>query len=270
MTKRWIGTGRVGTLALVSVMLLGAIAPVWGQGDRKADRPKKQKKEKYAVVHIGERVQVMLQSEVVPARKQVDQDYREAVQSWQQAKRDAKKSKEKFTDKKPVPTVFKIVASNLASEEAAEAKRKKYEAALSSKGTKKSGKFAVVAINGEYRVLPAKEVAKVKRDVAAEHRAAMKEYSAAKAAAKKAGEEFTEPRPVKGVVKVISAKFATADLAQAHLEKITAKVKPEDKEGAAPTPEGSDAPEGAEEDDTEEEDEEEEAPDGAGGDDTDE
>ena len=84
--------------------------------------------------------------EAVPAKDlkkrktELAKEYKESVKAWKEAKKAAKKAKEKFTDKKPKAKPFKIVATGLKGQEAADAHIAKLLEAIRKAKEKKESK----------------------------------------------------------------------------------------------------------------------------------
>ncbi len=101
-----------------------------GKDSRKKDTGKKEKeksskkkdataREKYAIVTIGETTRVVKASELAGIRQEIVKRYRADLKAWQDAGKEARKAKQKFTQPKPARTLFKVVATNFSTEDAA-------------------------------------------------------------------------------------------------------------------------------------------------------
>jgi len=106
------------TLVLLSLLLLP------GVGNAKDEEEKGGKKEKpvqYAVVLLNEDYVVVPVKDLKQHKKKAEDAYKEEVKAHKEAKKAAKKAKEKFDDPAPKKPVYKVVGSNLASEDEAKA-----------------------------------------------------------------------------------------------------------------------------------------------------
>lgn len=82
---------------------------------------------------------------------------------------------------------------------------------------------AVVQIDGEYDVVVKTEVAALKKKLAGEHKRALADHKAAKAAAKKNKEKFTDPQP-----KARKLKLIKASIEQSKAHALVTKLKEKD------------------------------------------
>lgn len=80
--------------------------------------------------------------------------------------------------------------------------------------------FVVVKVGKNYEVAKKDDVAARRKELAAQHDKAMREWQAAKDAAKEAGTEFQTPAPVPTEVTVVPGEHASKDAAQAAVKKL--------------------------------------------------
>lgn len=203
-------------IALV-IVLLSVVT-----GSAEAQRPPKKRaaaKTKWIVVQNGDEISTADASSLKQLQKQADQDYKDAVRSWTEAKKAAKKAKERFTDKKPVKQKVKKLGGPYRSEAEAEQALRKFRAARSKASARRSGgsskgAWTVVEVDGDRRVIEKKALAALKKQLAADHRAAVKEWTAAKAAARKSKEKFDRKKPAAPKVKPLGKSFASEEAAR--------------------------------------------------------
>lgn len=101
-----------------------------GGGKDSSEKAKKTANEKYAVVRIGDNVRMVKLAELADLRKEVDDKFKRDLERWDEAKKSAEKEKKKFTRPKPVKQQVKVLASNLAGEEAAKKKKDEFEKSI--------------------------------------------------------------------------------------------------------------------------------------------
>jgi hypothetical protein len=104
------------------------------------DEEEPPKKEKFAVIQIGEELSIIAADEVDATQKKLAQEYKSALEAWNEAKKAAAKNKAKFTDPKPQARKVKVVANNVRSREEAQEKLDKLEAARKKKEEVKTDK----------------------------------------------------------------------------------------------------------------------------------
>ncbi|MCA8958887.1 MAG: hypothetical protein KDC38_00175 [Planctomycetes bacterium] len=78
-----------------------------------------EKKESWAVVRVGEELQVMLSTEVKKTVQQVKADYEKQSKEWNEARAAAAKAKKSFDTPKPTKLVVKVLNAKLESREKA-------------------------------------------------------------------------------------------------------------------------------------------------------
>ena len=166
---------------------------------------------------------------VIPApeakdlKKQLDAEWKEASKRYAADRKAAAKNKQEFTAEKPARPKVKVIKSGFPNKEAAEAARDKMrgkakpKAAKSPKGSKTS--FVVVLVGDQHRVLEASKLKQLKADTALLDKQALKDFEAAKKAAKKAKEPFDQKKPKKKTIKVVK-KFSSEEEANAFLEEL--------------------------------------------------
>lgn len=105
------------------------------------------KAETFAVIEIDSSVKVVTKSELARLQKEVEEEYKKAVQAYNQARKNAVRKKQKFSDPSPKKRKVKVIGSSFKSEEKAItfmekflAKKKKGEEKLNKKKSKEKGK----------------------------------------------------------------------------------------------------------------------------------
>ncbi|MCB9881886.1 MAG: hypothetical protein H6834_08860 [Planctomycetes bacterium] len=93
------------------IALLGLAAPVTAQD--------KTKKDPFVVVETSGEFQTMKKSEVAEYKKRVEAEYKEAVKAHDEAKKEAAKKKEKFTQPKPAKPAVKAHGGTFETEQEA-------------------------------------------------------------------------------------------------------------------------------------------------------
>ncbi|MFK7740096.1 MAG: hypothetical protein AB8H80_07200 [Planctomycetota bacterium] len=107
--------------------------------------------------------------------------------------------------------LFLLAASSLASSTTAQKRDKPQKA--------KPVMCAIVKIDAEYQIVNKAEVADLKKRLTLEHKTALASHKAAKKAAKKNKEKFTDKPPKAPVFKIVKASIEQIK-AEAALEKI--------------------------------------------------
>lgn len=218
------------------IFATAAVAPMdtgLAAQNRKSDRPskkndKKTKKERpavYAVVKIGETLRVVPKSELKALKKKVDQDNKQARKDWQEAKKAAKKAKQKFDAKPPKKVGMKVIRAGFKSEDAANAFKASKESGGGSKSATRAERFVVVDAGGEAKVITQAEFADSRKKADAEHKTALAAWSKAKREAAKAKQAFTEPRPKRVDMKKLAGPFPGRDKADAFVAKRKAQAE---------------------------------------------
>jgi hypothetical protein len=92
-----------------------------GGGSKKGRAPSggRDKPTSYAIVDVGGEMKIVEKSELSEMRKRADDNYRQAVKDHAQARKDAAKKKEKFTDPRPQKATIKTVGPIFKSKEKA-------------------------------------------------------------------------------------------------------------------------------------------------------
>ena len=120
------------TKIMLGLAILCLALPTSAQ--KKAGKAKKEKSESYTVVKVDQDYRVCTKSEAKDLKKNLDADYKKAVEDYNNRKSQAKKNKAKFTEAKPKKAKLKTVKAGLKSKEAAE----EYVAKLREKDAKKA------------------------------------------------------------------------------------------------------------------------------------
>lgn len=199
--------------------------------------------EKWAVVRVDDEVRVIESSGVKDLRKSLDEEWKAATRQYAEARKQASKAKEEFTEPKPSKRVFKVLKDGFKSQELATAAREEWEVKLgvsakegsegkegkegdegkegkeSKEAAGGSGSFVVVQAGTQHQILDAALLKEFKQDVAARDKQALQDYAEAKKAAKQAKEPFEQKPPKKTQVKVLK-KFPSEEAARAFLEKL--------------------------------------------------
>jgi hypothetical protein len=124
---------RIAACALACLAALSPTALAQDEGEPA-------KKEKLAVIQIGEELSIVDADEVPATQKRLAQEYKTALEAWNEAKKQAAKNKTKFADPKPQARKLKVIANNLRSREEAQEKLDKLEGARKKKEEVKSDK----------------------------------------------------------------------------------------------------------------------------------
>lgn len=127
-------------LALCSFVSLGL--PARGEDKDKDPAPAADKVVPHGVVQVGEEFLAVETAKLKDHKKEHDKAYKDAVKAWEAAKKEAKKSKEKFTTAKPKPIFYKVIAPKLKSLEAATAQAAKLKEELEKEKERKRAKEA--------------------------------------------------------------------------------------------------------------------------------
>jgi hypothetical protein len=107
---------------------------------QKPARPSKQKAESYQIVQLDDAYQVMKKSEIAAFKKQLEVDYKAAVEAHREARKAAAKEKRKFTDPPPKRPQVKVHGKSFKSEAEAQAEIEKQEAKKKGRSGKGSGR----------------------------------------------------------------------------------------------------------------------------------
>lgn len=120
------------TKILLGLAVLCLALPLSAQ--KKAGKAEKEKKESYSVVKVDQDYRVCTKTEAKDLKKNLDADYKKAVDDYNNRKAQAKKNKAKFSEAKPKKAKLKTVKAGLKSKEAAD----EYVAKLREKDAKKA------------------------------------------------------------------------------------------------------------------------------------
>ena len=184
---------------------------------KKTSKGKKTPSATFVLIDVDGTLQIAGNAaEVTTLRRDLREKYKEDLKLHRDAKSQAKKNKEKFTDKPPVRGKLRIVKRNLASREAAEAAMEKELAARE----RKLGTFSVVLIGDELQLIRGRELAKAKKEALAKYRSLRSAWQKSQREAKKAKTEFTDPAPKEPNVVVLAKGIATRDEGDAKLEEL--------------------------------------------------
>lgn len=96
-------------------------------------------------------------------------------------------------------------------------------AAQGKKPTRKAATWTVVKVGDKHRALLASDLGKLKKEIATENKAALAEWTKARAAARKNKEKFSDPRPKAVTVKTTGLKLASKEEAEERAEQLDAK-----------------------------------------------
>lgn len=201
-TKLSLHASRIAASFLAVLFALAPATP--SQSDASTDA-----KQKWAVAQVDDELRVLPSAEIGPLKKQLDADWKAAVKEYEGQRKFAAKNNQEFTAEKPARPKLKVIKNGLATRDAAEAAL----AAWQAKSSKTS--YAVVRVGDEHRVVEASLVKGLKKEVALLDKQALKDYEAAKKAAKKAKQPFDEKKPTKTTVKVLK-KFPSKEAAQEY------------------------------------------------------
>ncbi len=129
MSKRLVAAPSP-LVALLFLLLASRPAPA-------EDRP--EKPTLYAVVQVGDAVEVLPADEVKARKEAVAEADKADAEKWNAAKKAAAKAKEKFAEPKPKKTSFKVHGAKYKSPDEANEAKAKIEEKLAKKGAKKGG-----------------------------------------------------------------------------------------------------------------------------------
>ncbi|MFH2003054.1 MAG: hypothetical protein ABIK28_25530 [Planctomycetota bacterium] len=156
---------------------------------------------------------VVIESDLADSfKKEKDVEFKAALEKWNDAKSEARKKKEEFSDPKPVQFQIKTLKKGLSKEEAdaakAEAEAKQKEEGSSSGGSSSDVKYAVIMQTGmnqevDFKVIEAEKVKSFTLDLAKAYEAAVKSWNQAKKKAQVDKQKFETPKPMKPQVKVL-------------------------------------------------------------------
>jgi hypothetical protein len=117
---------RIGTLAAAVVVAAGAVPSAWGQygPSRSAaapDKPPRQNNVPFVVVQVDADYQLVRRNEVAQFQKTVNEQYKEDLKAYQEAKKAAAKEKQKFDEPMPKKPKIKVHPGSFKTEEEANA-----------------------------------------------------------------------------------------------------------------------------------------------------
>jgi hypothetical protein len=205
----------LGFLAIVS-------SPARGQVGKKADT-----KEAYSVVQVDDEFRVVKASEVTALKSRIESEYKAALKRYEDAKREARKSKTRVDLEKPKKSVVRVIEASVPTEEEANRIREEHVAKKAKAAASKAGRvrYVVVRMGELYQVMTPDEARREKKALEEEHKRALRDYAEAKKAAAKEKKKFDRPRPVKKDYEVLGSPFDSKEKAQEFLEKMKEKEK---------------------------------------------
>jgi len=219
----------------VSFVLLFMMIPGGGmiaQDDSPQKKPAPVKKgskgDTYSVIQVGDEVRVVKSSEVLEVRKDLAREYSEALRSYSEAQKEARKAKQKFTTPKPKRKNFRLIKSSLATEAMAEAYKEKYANKSSRKPERTPrGKQAYKVIQvdgGKYQAISFGALSELQKSSGAKYRDELIEYQKAKRAAAAKREKFSQPMPKKPSIKVLPKSFESEESAKSFIDSLQGKT----------------------------------------------
>jgi acetylglutamate synthase len=111
----------------MAAMMIALTAVAWALASDSADaKAATQKKELYMVIQVGDDISVIPKSQLTEENKRVAQEYKEELKTYEQAKKEAVKKKEKLEQPKPTKHLVKILKNGLKSEQEADDWKSKY------------------------------------------------------------------------------------------------------------------------------------------------
>jgi hypothetical protein len=104
------------------VSALALVAGVWTATSRAVERgkPAATKTETYSVVQVGDEIKVVKKSEMMTFQKGLADAYKQEMKTYNEAKKEASKKKEKLDMPKPVKPTVKTLKPSLKSQQEAE------------------------------------------------------------------------------------------------------------------------------------------------------
>ncbi len=207
--------------------------------DGKSDKGGKPKAERFAVVRVGDKVEVVEQEELKELRAKLDREFKQQQEDYKQRKAAAKKSKEKFAEPRPKKPAFKVLKKGLKSREQADGIARKMaekgKGGASGPKGKSTGWVVVAKDGGGHEVIERAQLDARNRDAVTAHAAAIKDWTQRKKTAAKEKRKFGEARPKKPKAIKPVGTYKTEELARAalaKLEKRSGKGKDKGKSGA--------------------------------------
>lgn len=174
-------------------------------------------KDPFCVVQVNLDFEIVRKSELSSFRKKLAAEHKEALKDWEQAKKAARKAKEKFSQPKPRPAKVKVISSSLLTMEDAVKLRDKTFARIDG--------YLVVDTGADLRVLRKSQLASLKKELEAEYQEAVRSYNDARNDARKGKRRFTEKKPMKPTVKVLVTGLPSEEVAEKRLEELRTKGK---------------------------------------------
>ncbi|MEN6406367.1 MAG: hypothetical protein ABFC77_07845 [Thermoguttaceae bacterium] len=123
-------------LILAAVVLMGVLAgPTFAAGARHA--PHKAvgaatKVETFVIVQVGDEVKVVPKSGLIELQRTINDTFKQDTKTYQEAKKEATKNKEKFDQPKPVKPVVKKLKEGIKNEQEANQEAAKFQDKLAS------------------------------------------------------------------------------------------------------------------------------------------
>ena len=108
---------------ILSLTFVTGWAAIGAAGYQKEKSEKKTPKEKpsiYIIVQLNEEYQVIRKDELKDFNKSQMEQHKSAEKAYAERKKEAKKTKEKFTDPKPVRPIIKTISGQYTSKEKAD------------------------------------------------------------------------------------------------------------------------------------------------------
>lgn len=223
---------RTGLLAFVWILLGAVVADDVlaqrggggrGGGRGQGARGGNNADEIYSIVQVGDEVRIVLVDEVEALAKEIKQANTDAIRKWSAAKKSAQKNDEEFTDPKPNPERFKVLAKSVNGRREATDVRDKYQQKLVAS---MKGKYCVVQQDGEYKVISKNEIAKIRIEADKKYRKELEEFRKSRGGGDDARASRGErPRPPQ--MRILPKAFATEKEAHEYIN----GLPPAEREG---------------------------------------
>jgi hypothetical protein len=125
---------------IVSLALMIGLTTVAAANYQKGEKKAKEKPSIYIIVQVNEEYQVIRKDELKDFNKTQMEQHKNAEKAYAEAKKEAKKSKQKFDQPKPVRPIIKTISGQFTSKEKADEQANKLREEAEKARAKSKGK----------------------------------------------------------------------------------------------------------------------------------
>jgi len=189
----------------------------------------------YSVVRTGDEIRVVSPDEIEKLAATVREENTKARDDWERAKKEARKAGTDFDEPKPKPKPFQVLAKSVTGRRDAEELRLKYEQKLLAS---MKGKYAVVGVDREYRVVAKQAIGKLRSEIDADFRKEMEKFRESRRGGDDGGGRGGARPPRKPTLRILPKAFATEADAHAYIAELSKQPRGEGADDLRRRPEG--------------------------------